>query len=314
MNDNGSIIILIRHGEKLYSNSKGPLGSKAHDPPLVENSLNNVINKGSELIEKYGIPTQCIISPYLRTRQTAKYLLKSLEDSSDKLPQIIYDANISEYLGNQKPYLDYDGNMTNIPHVEEETLELGIAEMSESFQSLINRCKQVIIDYDINNLNNTNKKNIIWIVTHGIVISTIAKELQKNAFIWNIDIPQYKLWQFSPEYLEGLIINHNNSTINHLSNNPLNNKFSNSMSNSMSNSPLKNKFSNNMSNNKFSNSMSNNKFSNNKFSNNKFSNNMSNNMSNSPLKNKFSNSPLKINSINSSPNRTNNYKLKVIVF
>ena len=150
-------IILIRHGEKLYSNSKGPFGSKAHDPPLVESSLRNVTNKGSELINKYGVPTQCIISPYLRTRQTAEIVSSMLQIERIVYDERLRDLNWGIYAGGpKKDALDF---YTDKNRMNDRPLN------GESWGDLKNRVEECL-----NDIESINEGKNILLVSHGDAI------------------------------------------------------------------------------------------------------------------------------------------------
>ena len=96
-------IVFIRHADKAYSNSKGPPGCYQHDPPVID-SEEKISYRGNYLIKKYGVPKFCVVSPYLRTRQTLKGLLSDhlerTNDNPSKIP-IIVEPLIAEFLGNQ---------------------------------------------------------------------------------------------------------------------------------------------------------------------------------------------------------------------
>lgn len=155
------IIIWIRHGRKKYDNSKGPSGCYQHDSPLEDNQDDIIINKGRELINKYGKPKECITSPFRRTRETANLLTKDLD-----IP-IKVSTLVSEYLGNQ---------ITDTSHIEESTAEHN-PPLNENFNDLITRCNMHLSYIGAHDTNF--ETEIIWVVTHGVVIKTIFKTLNR---------------------------------------------------------------------------------------------------------------------------------------
>lgn len=205
-------IIYMRHGEKAYANSKGPKGSKAHDPPLVADIHDAIASVGEQVVAAYGIPTHCIVSPFLRTRHTAEHMLSSIRP--DLRPDIQVDVNISEYLGNQKPYLGSNGRMTLLPDVDAVTQQFEIPLVGESFSDMNKRCQRHLNTVGIPNLRSRNRSDsVIWVVTHGLVISTISTLIYKHRGQWGIDIPNTKLWPHGPESLEGFILQGNRDAI-----------------------------------------------------------------------------------------------------
>lgn len=155
------VIIWIRHAHKEYNNSKGPPNSYQHDSPLASNQEENIINKGKELINKYGFPDRCIVSPFKRTRDTAKLLI-----SNTNIP-IEICTNISEYLGNQR---------SDISCIDPSTA-IHSPPLNENFNDLVSRCS--IHLSKVGAYDDIIKSEIIWIVTHGIVIKTISKQLNR---------------------------------------------------------------------------------------------------------------------------------------
>ena len=154
-------MIYIRHSEKLYKN--GHNIEYPFDPGLTDTGKINALVKFTELL-KYGIPTKIYCSPYLRTRETAiisQYVVKQYANID---VEIIIDALLSEYLGNQK-------NVNFKKDVRIETSQYN-PPLPENWRDYINRLKK--------HINNTNIKqniinnNIIWYITHGLVIKNIA--------------------------------------------------------------------------------------------------------------------------------------------
>lgn len=158
-------IIWIRHGKKKWDNGKGPPDTYQHDPPILEDQESTIINRGKELIHKYGLPTRCICSPYLRTRQTAELLTKNCQ-----IP-IEISQDVSEYLGNQSLI---DGS--NEPHVHRETMDFYPPPIKETIDDFRKRCHLHLKSLGVYSRTNTNQ--IIWVITHGIVIKTIHNEIR----------------------------------------------------------------------------------------------------------------------------------------
>ncbi len=186
-------IIWIRHGLKEYGNSKGPLGCYQHDSPLASNQEINIINKGKQLIEKYGIPELCISSPYKRTRDTANLLTKETN-----IP-IEISNHVSEYLGNQK---------NNTLYIEPHTADYN-PPLVENFKDLITRCSIHLSNIGV--YDDVIKSNVIWVVTHGVVIKTISNQLNKiyrGAKL--MEINELEAFIFTKNYYESQLSIYNN--------------------------------------------------------------------------------------------------------
>lgn len=214
-------IIFIRHGEKEFSNGKGKEESYQHDPPIINPS--KILEKGEYLKTIFGKPTYCITSPYLRCRETL-FLLLHLNLS--KIEYNIYvDNNISEYLGNQKVYY-VNGKKTTTPLVSPGTLKFNPPPVKEHFKDLLIRSelsldilfKEIDLLLEEKKCNNfgksynkissnelkTYKKDIvIWVVTHGLLISLIYKILLEK---YNFSEDNSESWQKEPGNLQGIVL------------------------------------------------------------------------------------------------------------
>jgi broad specificity phosphatase PhoE len=154
-------IVWIRHAEKLFKNGKPINGGKAHDPGinLTENTEFEISDLCQNLINIFGCPDRIIISPFLRTRQTADIILNYLENYNQCTPKVEFSINIAEYLGFCK---------TPFAQLENDTLKHFnySYRMGEKVWQLEKR-----IDKHISEVSDVDEK--IWVVTHGIVISKI---------------------------------------------------------------------------------------------------------------------------------------------
>jgi broad specificity phosphatase PhoE len=177
-----SIFIWIRHGDKEYHNNKGPTGAPQHDPPIIPTTFSKIVERGKHLMRMYGPPLKCICSPYLRCRQTASLLL------NDMNAEILIDTNISEFLGFQKRGTCPDllestwkaskGSIGGpIPPCGEKRSELD--ERIHKHLTIMNIDRYIGGTYNPCEL----KDGVYWIVTHGIVIEDIFKELTAKPYI-----------------------------------------------------------------------------------------------------------------------------------
>jgi len=149
-------MIYIRHSEKLYKNGNNI--NFQLDPGLTDNGKINALIKFTELL-KYGIPSKIYCSPYLRTRETAIISQYVVKQHSNVDVEIIIDNLLSEYLGNQK-------NVNFEKDVKPETAQYN-PPPPENWGEYMNRITQ-----HFNNNQNTN--DVIWFITHGLLIKNIA--------------------------------------------------------------------------------------------------------------------------------------------
>lgn len=161
--------IYIRHAHKAYKNGKPPLcrnpstTSKElrytylHDPPLTYQGRKAAVVLAEELLQKYPVPTKIITSPYLRTRETAAIMAGVIvKKYSPTSIEIVCDTELSEYLGNHDKHpLDVTSSTErhHPPH-------------PESFSHFRDRIKAHYTNWQESN-------DVVWIVTHGIVINEI---------------------------------------------------------------------------------------------------------------------------------------------
>jgi len=180
-------IVWIRHAEKLYKNGRGPKEMPRHDPPILPNEEGRIRDLTKNLLKTYGEPNYLITSPFLRTRQTALHIYNELvygQDIKIDLPKV--DISIEEYLGYQRPVgrdasLDNGTKIYTNPKLGESMLEL--EERIKKHITNLNIEKSIKGTCDVlefNKPNSKKKENIIfWVITHGIVIHKIRKEISK---------------------------------------------------------------------------------------------------------------------------------------
>lgn len=165
--------IWIRHAQKEYSNGKGPKGSKQHDSPILSNfnTVLDIEDVTKNIIDNHDLPDMIITSPFLRTRQTSKYMADYIEENFKKKVDICIDQDIHEYLGFYRPKLDEE-----YPDITNETNDLLTKRITfgESQNELLLR----VTKHLQRTLQIKDKK--IWIVTHGIVMSKIYDFLYNN--------------------------------------------------------------------------------------------------------------------------------------
>lgn len=151
--------IYIRHADKQYDNGKST--SLIHDPGITDTGKEKCRILSDYLKDNFGYPKRIICSPYLRTRETVNEMLQMLNNDVDIDIEIEYDVRLSEYLGNRKDEtldVTYETGLYNPPHPE-----------------LFRDMKKRVFEHNEEMVANENDDEPIWIVTHGLIISEIAK-------------------------------------------------------------------------------------------------------------------------------------------
>ncbi len=194
--------IYLRHAPKEYKNGQAPPGKSQHDSPILEASIARCQNIGRILTDNYGVPNIVIMSPYQRTIQTAKALMNKLTYSIRK--QIFVDNNIAEFLGNQRGRIDLTPETYSYNSYVDEQAPLRTGETVEEFK------ERVIIHLKMLQILPSEEKDppsprldtdrVVWVITHGFVISTIYSILKCSGFHTGCED------KFYPQELEGVVI------------------------------------------------------------------------------------------------------------
>ncbi len=145
-------MLLIRHAQKEYANGKS--STYEFDPDITDKGRELAKEKFQQLVKDHGKPNLIVSSPFYRARQTVN-ILRELVD----VP-IIVDREIGEYLGNQQ-------GKNIVKGLREETIS-AYPIVSETFNQFTNRIKKYTKSIENIDMN-------IWVITHGLVIQTIAK-------------------------------------------------------------------------------------------------------------------------------------------
>lgn len=170
--------VYIRHADKEYVNGDSDIYK--HDPGITNKGVDKAKMVARHLINQWGLPTRIIISPYRRTRETAKAMKSVLNEvialgksnaetntntntnttKNKKIP-IHIDRELSEYLGNHR---------TTPIDVTESTL-VHDPPHPETFADMKRRVKShhdKIVKYV------KKSESVIWIITHGLIIKQVA--------------------------------------------------------------------------------------------------------------------------------------------
>lgn len=189
--------IYLRHAPKEHKNGQAPIGNPQHDPSILKESIGKCQSIGKILTDNYHKPDIVIISPYRRTIQTAEALMSKTGVYISK-KQIFVDSNIAEYLGNQKGRIDLTPETYKYSSQLENLAPLRTGESLEEFKERIMdhiEMLQILPTEDT-----YSGDRVVWIITHGFVISTIYDILKSNNFLTS------KEETFYPDELEGIVV------------------------------------------------------------------------------------------------------------
>jgi broad specificity phosphatase PhoE len=166
--------IWIRHANKQYCNGEAPYGFHHHDSPIKEESEEDIIEKTISLVKIHGFPTKIIFSPFLRTRQTKDVMLQELKEIDKKKftnIQTECDTDICEFLGFQKP----SGIIADVQKETNSYFDTDIT-LGESLKHLNFRIKNHLTKLQLKD----KKNEIVWIITHGLILNNIYYNLCKK--------------------------------------------------------------------------------------------------------------------------------------
>ena len=145
--------VLMRHATKKWNNNKKPKNcvGEGCDPPIIGEE------EVLRALEKLPKINTLVVSPFLRTRQTAEIIARERN-----ITRIIYDPDLREYLGNQK------GKPVRLDNFTFEKLQG--KKIIESWDEFYERCIRL-------------KSKGYWnspttcVIGHSLTFSVITKEL-----------------------------------------------------------------------------------------------------------------------------------------
>lgn len=151
-------VVYIRHAHKDYQNGNAEFFK--FDPSITDEGVARAKIIAKHLVDLYGEPTRIISSPFRRTRETATVLGSILKNQFADIYEI--DRDVGEYLGNH--------NGAELDVVVATRIHNPFH--SESFETMKKRVKKHI--EKIRKRNSQNSKEIIWVVTHGIIVKQVV--------------------------------------------------------------------------------------------------------------------------------------------
>lgn len=143
-----TMIIFIRHS--LDNDLKHRINTK-----LTTRGKRIAYIKGLKLIRKYGVPYKIYCSPFRRTIQTMKSMLKSLPKES--LPKIKLSHGLSRYFSSKELMQDFTLSIDVPVHETKEEFTQRVVETIKKLQKWVH------------------SQEVVWCITHTTVIKKIAK-------------------------------------------------------------------------------------------------------------------------------------------
>ena len=155
------MLVYIRHSKDRHDKE-----DHLQDPKLTYEGKLMAKEKGDKLIDKYGVPDIVYCSPFLRTRQTLKYLLKNTPDRKKKNIRIIYDSRASRHFSKEE--------RENID-VARSTMKRAIP-IFETSEDVNERLYSLMGELNIL----AQQGQVIWCITHTSVYKKLAYFYQAN--------------------------------------------------------------------------------------------------------------------------------------
>lgn len=166
-----SINLFIRHG-------KDKKGKYDHDERLTEGAKEDIAIFTEKMVLEFGFPDIIYYSPYWRTRQTTKYILRKLNElkENDKYVKIKCEPRLGRF---------FTGRERENPDVHRSTLKRNpiLNETKREFHKRIEKhLKKVQYKSKNHNLN-------IWNITHTLVLLHAAELLsdERNPHVEYLD-------------------------------------------------------------------------------------------------------------------------------
>jgi len=102
------MVVLIRHGEKEWSNGHGSHDDQPLKPRKSEKKLSKTVEN---LLDLNIIPKKIITSPYTRCIQTSNIIMHNLRKNNINNVEIIIDNDLGEYIKDKCPQIPKNSNI-----------------------------------------------------------------------------------------------------------------------------------------------------------------------------------------------------------
>lgn len=158
------MLIYIRHSD---DNVLDP--TYACDGDITPEGRILAINLGNKLLHRYGLPDTIYCSPFKRTRETLKYMLKDIPMEVVRSIKIVFTQELGRY---------FQPKQRSIKNIRPSTqkLEVNVRENWRGFENRVdNHIRKTRIEMKA--------EKYVWCITHAIVYKRVAKH-------YGVSIPQ----------------------------------------------------------------------------------------------------------------------------
>lgn len=159
------MLIYIRHSDDQTSDT-----THEHDPKLNQEGKNRAAKEGRSLIKEFGIPTIIYCSPYRRTRETVKYMLRNVSRRDKAGIRIVFNSRLARY------FAKVERRNVNICDSTRDS-DIPIYESRKEFIERVEKLAKRMEHY-------IDSDEIVWCITH----TTVYKRLGR---IYDIPLPSY---------------------------------------------------------------------------------------------------------------------------
>jgi broad specificity phosphatase PhoE len=149
-------LLIVRHSDDSDSDP-----TFKFDPRLTQNGKDLAHKKGNKLLKKYGTPSLIYCSPFRRTQETLKYMMKSIPAAQAASIKIVYDTDLSRYFTREQkknPEVAVSTQKANIP----------IYETRDDFGDRVKEVEAKLAKH-------INSSEVVWCITHTTVYKRLAK-------------------------------------------------------------------------------------------------------------------------------------------
>ena len=151
--ENNRVIIYLRHGKDMKSGYK-------YDEKLTPEGKDKARNVAEDLIGKYGLPDAIYCSPFYRTRQTRRQMLKVISTYTNEKIVIITDPRLSRFFTKQQ---------TKNPDIRKDTMKKRVP-IYERWEQFKRRVKS-----QLNEMEKKDEYDVIWCIGHTLIIKEVIK-------------------------------------------------------------------------------------------------------------------------------------------
>lgn len=161
------VIVYLRHGEDVRTKYK-------YDEKLTSEGKESARELAEELINKYGVPDAIYCSPFYRTRQTRRQMLKVISTYTDKRVVNITDPRLSRF---------FTRSQTQNPDIRRDTLKKK-APIYETWDEFKRRVRRQVKEMEWQDI-----YDVIWCIGHTLIIKQVAKikEINRSSHIKYLD-------------------------------------------------------------------------------------------------------------------------------